>query len=155
MFPETYVIAGVTTDEDTIRVKGRTVISAVDRAEVVRGCKYVDEVIENCEPVLNQEFMDQYQIDYFAHADTREVPGIKDPYRFIKDKGKFLVIPRITSWGSTTEIISRVIRDQDEYVGRQIKNGASRRDMNISWLHMAWINAWKYFFPSGTGGKAM
>ncbi|KAI0886602.1 uncharacterized protein GGS22DRAFT_115532 [Annulohypoxylon maeteangense] len=135
IFPDTHVIVGVTTDPDTIRVKGLTVISAEDRAQVVRGCKYVDEVIQDCEPVLTPEFMDEYCIDYFAHADTNE----PDPYRFIKEQGKFLVIPRVKEWGSTTQIISRVIRNRDEYVLRQLKNGASRADMKISWLKLQWI----------------
>ncbi|KAI1440192.1 hypothetical protein F5Y02DRAFT_403684 [Annulohypoxylon stygium] len=79
--------------------------------------------------------MDEYCIDYFAHADTTE----PDPYRFIKEQGKFLVIPRVKGWGSTTQIISQVIRNRDEYVLRQLKNGASRVDMNISWLKLLWI----------------
>ncbi|KAI0437245.1 hypothetical protein F4803DRAFT_539529 [Xylaria telfairii] len=134
MFPNTHVIVGVTTDADTIRVKGPPVISAVDRARVVRGCKHVDEVIENCEPVLTPEFMETYNIDYFAHADTSDLPLAPDPYRFVKEQGKFLVIPRVKEWGSTTNIISQLIRNRDEYVLRQLKNGALRKDMDISWL---------------------
>ncbi|KAI2470181.1 hypothetical protein F4781DRAFT_185616 [Annulohypoxylon bovei var. microspora] len=143
-FPNTHLIVGVTTDPDTIRVKGLTVVSSTDRAQVVRGCKYVDEVIQSCEPVLSPEFMDEYRIDYFAHADTTDRPGKPDPYRFIKEQGKFLVIPRVREWGSTTEIISRIIRDRDEYVLRQLKNGASRTDMKVSWLKVQWIKMRKY-----------
>ncbi|KAI9151498.1 putative choline-phosphate cytidylyltransferase [Paramyrothecium foliicola] len=139
MFPETFIIVGVTTDRDTARVKGITVINAADRATIVRGCKYVDEVIENCEPTLTPRFMDEQQIDYFAHADTANSAGWPDPYRFIKEEGKFLVIPRIKDWGSTTQIISRVIRDRDDYVFRQLKNGATLDDMRISWLKFQWI----------------
>ncbi|KAL7920231.1 hypothetical protein ACQKWADRAFT_299307 [Trichoderma austrokoningii] len=148
IFPSTYVIVGVTTDPDTVRVKGLTVISAADRACVVRGCKYVDDVIENCELVLRPEFMSANRIDYFAHADTTDLPGQPDPYRFIKEQGKFLVIPRIKEWGSTTEIISRVIRNQDEYVMRQLKNGALRTDMKVSWLKLQWIKTRRSFSRS-------
>ena len=76
--------------------------------------------------------MDECRIDYFAHADTTDRPGEPDPYRFVKEQGKFLVIPRVKEWGSTTEIISRIIRNRDEYVLRQLKNGASRADMKVS-----------------------
>lgn len=75
--------------------------------------------------------MNEYRIDYFAHADTTDHPLEPDPYRFIKEQGKFLVIPRVKEWGSTTEIISRIIRNQDEYVLRQLKNGVSRADMKV------------------------
>ncbi|PNP51613.1 hypothetical protein THARTR1_07730 [Trichoderma harzianum] len=151
MFPSTHIIVGVTTDPDTVRVKGLTVISAADRACIVRGCKYVDEVIENCEPVLTPEFMGANRIDYFAHADTADLPGQPDPYRFIKEQGEFLVIPRIKEWCSTTEIISRVIRNRDEYVIRQLRNGASRADMKVSWLKLQWIKARRSFHRSSRG----
>ncbi|KAI0098564.1 hypothetical protein GGR51DRAFT_430728 [Nemania sp. FL0031] len=141
-FPNTHVIVGVTTDLDTIRVKGLTVISASDRAKIVRGCKYVDEVIQNCEPVLTPEFMDEYRIDYFAHADTTE----PDPYRFVKEQGRFLVIPRAEQLDSTTQIISRVIRNRDEYVLRQVKNGVVLADMKVSWLRFQWIKVRKRYF---------
>lgn len=144
VFPNTHIIVGVTTDRDTVRVKGLTVIAAADRDQVVRACKYVDEVIQNCEPVLTPEFMNEYRIDYFAHADTADSPGNPDPYRFIKEQGKFLVIPRVKEWGSTTETISRVIRNRNEYVLRQLKNGAKRTDMKISWLKLRWIKMCAY-----------
>ncbi|CEJ93572.1 hypothetical protein VHEMI09150 [[Torrubiella] hemipterigena] len=139
IFLETYVIVGVTTDSDTLRVKGPTVINATDRAAIVKGCKFVDEVIANCEPVLTMEFMDKYCIDYFAHADTMDSPGWQDPYRQIKEDGRFLVIPRIKDWGSTTEIISQIIKNQDDYLLRQLKNGATLADMQVSWLKLQWI----------------
>lgn len=139
MFPETYIIVGVTTDNDTARVKGPSVINAKARAQMVRSCKFVDEVIEGCEPVLTGEFLKEYNIDYFAHADTTDSPGWPDPYRFIKEQGKFLVIPRVKDWGSSTQIISRIIRDRDEYIFRQLKNGATLADMKISWIKFQWI----------------
>jgi hypothetical protein len=125
-------------------VKGLTVINAADRARIVRGCKYVDEVIENCEPTLTPKFMEEQDIDYFAHADTTDSPGWTDPYRFIKEQGKFLVIPRVREWGSTTQIITRIIRDRDDYVFRQFHNGATLTDMRISWLEFQWLKIRKY-----------
>lgn len=123
---------GVTEDIDTERAKGLTVMSGVERSEVVRACKWVDEVIEDCPPVLLPKFFEEYAIDYFAHDDDyRMAPGQEDPYAFVKRNGKFLVIPR-TSGISTTSIITRIIRDREKYIARQVMSGVQPEEMNVS-----------------------
>jgi hypothetical protein len=88
--------------------------------------------------------MDEQCIDYFAHADTADSPGMPDPYRFVKEQGKFLVIPRIKEWGSTTHIVSHILQKRDEYIFRQLKNGATLTDMRVSWMHFQWIKIRRY-----------
>ncbi|KAN0081913.1 hypothetical protein V8E54_003211 [Elaphomyces granulatus] len=117
--PNTYLIVGVTEDNDTLKAKGLTVMSGAERAEVVRACKHVDEVIEDCPPVLLPDFMEEYNIDYFAHHDEPLPLGYSDPYEFVKRDGKFLVIPR-TKGISSTSIVTRIIRDRDKYIARSI-----------------------------------
>lgn len=123
---------GVTEDVDTQKAKGLTVMSGAERSEVVRACKWVDEVIQDCPPVLLPEFFEEYNIDYFAHDDDYQMPpGREDPYAFVKRDGKFLVIPR-TSGISTTSIITRIIRHREEYIARQVRSGVSPEEMNVS-----------------------
>ena len=68
-FPDTYLIVGVTGDEETHMRKGLTVLSGAERAETIRHCKWVDEVIPNCPWVVTPEFLSEHQIDYVAHDD--------------------------------------------------------------------------------------
>lgn len=107
-FPDVYLIVGVTGDEDTHKRKGLTVLSAAERAETVRHCKWVDEVIESCPWIVTNDFLEKHQIDYVAHDDIpyADEEGGDDIYKPIKEAGKFLVTQR-TEGVSTTGIITK------------------------------------------------
>lgn len=108
-FPEVYLLVGVTGDEETHRRKGLTVLSGVERAETVRHCKWVDEVIENCPWIVTPEFLEEHQIDYVAHDDIPYGADEGDDiYKPIKEAGKFLVTQR-TEGVSTTGIITKYV----------------------------------------------
>ncbi|KAJ5740907.1 hypothetical protein N7493_000779 [Penicillium malachiteum] len=133
-FPDTYLIVGVTGDEETHLRKGLTVLSGAERAETIRHCKWVDEVIPNCPWVVTPDFLSEHQIDYVAHDDLPyQAAEGDDIYEPIKAQGKFLVTQR-TEGVSTTGIITRIVRDYDQYISRQFKRGASRQELNVSWL---------------------
>ncbi|KAG0152820.1 hypothetical protein PDIDSM_2625 [Penicillium digitatum] len=133
-FPDTYLIVGVTGDEETHLRKGLTVLSGAERAETIRHCKWVDEVIPCCPWIVTPEFLSEHEIDYVAHDDLPyEAAEGDDIYGPIKEQGKFLVTQR-TEGVSTTGIITRVVRDYDQYISRQFKRGASRQELNVSWL---------------------
>src|SRR5271170_3209962 len=133
-FPSTYLMVGVTGDAETHKRKGLTVLTGAERAETVRHCKWVDEVIPNCPWIVTPEFLAQHNIDYVAHDD--EPYGAEegdDIYAPIKREGKFLVTQR-TEGVSTTGIITKIVRDYEKYIARQLKRGTSRQELNISWL---------------------
>ncbi|KAJ5243740.1 hypothetical protein N7489_003836 [Penicillium chrysogenum] len=133
-FPDTYLIVGVTGDEETHLRKGLTVLSGAERAETIRHCKWVDEVIPCCPWIVTPEFLSEHKIDYVAHDDLPYGAAEGDDiYAPIKEQGKFLVTQR-TEGVSTTGIITRVVRDYDQYISRQFKRGASRQELNVSWL---------------------
>lgn len=128
--PNTHLIVGVTGDEDMRKVKGTTVMSVTERAEVVRACKYVDEVIEDCPSILLPEFVAQLHIDYFGCSeDSLLITGF-DPYKFLKLQGKAFVIPRTQSI-SSTDIVTRIIRDREIFIEKQLNNGVTRAQLNI------------------------
>ncbi|KAK5676008.1 choline-phosphate cytidylyltransferase [Elasticomyces elasticus] len=133
-FPDTYLIVGVTGEAETHKRKGLTVMSAKERAESLRHCRWVDEVIEDCPWILNMDFLEKNNIDYVAHDD--EPYGASegdDIYKPIKERGMFLVTQR-TEGVSTTGIITKIVRDYEQYVSRQLKRGTKRQELNISWL---------------------
>lgn len=133
-FPNTQLIVGVTGDVETHKRKGLTVMSAKERAESVRHCRWVDQVIEDCPWVIDVEFLEKHDIDYVAHDDLPYGAAEGDDiYKPIKEKGMFLVTQR-TEGVSTTGIITKIVRDYEQYISRQLKRGTSRQELNVSWL---------------------
>ncbi|KAI1502644.1 hypothetical protein F5X99DRAFT_155131 [Biscogniauxia marginata] len=133
-FDNVYLLVGVTGDEETHQRKGLTVLSGAERAETVRHCKWVDEVIESCPWIVTPEFLEKHQIDYVAHDDIPYGADEGDDiYAPIKRQGKFLVTQR-TEGVSTTGIITKIVRDYEKYIARQLKRGTSRQELNVSWL---------------------
>lgn len=106
-FPNTYLLVGVTGDKETHKRKGLTVLTGEERAETVRHCKWVDEVIENCPWIVSPGFLDEHKIDYVAHDDLPYGADEGDDiYKPVKEQGKFLVTQR-TEGVSTTGIITK------------------------------------------------
>lgn len=108
-FPDTYLLVGVTGDAETHKRKGLTVLSGAERAETVRHCKWVDEVIPGCPWIVTPEFLEEHKIDYVAHDDLPYGADEGDDiYKPIKEQGKFLVTQR-TEGVSTTGIITKYV----------------------------------------------
>ncbi|KAF6229593.1 hypothetical protein HO173_011448 [Letharia columbiana] len=133
-FPDVYLMVGVTGDAETHKRKGLTVLSGAERAETLRHCKWVDEVIPNCPWIVTPDFLEKHKIDYVAHDDLPYGADEGDDiYTPIKREGKFLVTQR-TEGVSTTGIITKIVRDYEKYIARQFKRGTSRQELNVSWL---------------------
>lgn len=61
--------------------------------EIVRYCKWVDEVVESCFWIVIFEFFEKYKIDYVVYDDILYgVDEGDDIYVLIKVVGKFLVM---------------------------------------------------------------
>lgn len=132
--PNVTLICGVPSDVETHRRKGLTVLTDVQRCETLKHCKWVDEVIPDAPWAVTPEFLDLHKIDYVAHDDLPYASGDSDDiYRPIKEQGKFLATQR-TEGISTSDIITKVIRDYDKYLMRNFARGASRQELNVSWF---------------------
>ncbi|AOW04249.1 hypothetical protein B0I72DRAFT_138666 [Yarrowia lipolytica] len=133
-FPNAVLIVGIPSDKETHKRKGLTVLSDVQRYETVRHCKWVDEVVEDAPWCVTMDFLEKHKIDYVAHDDLPYASGNDDDiYKPIKEKGMFLATQR-TEGISTSDIITKIIRDYDKYLMRNFARGANRKDLNVSWL---------------------
>ncbi|GMF07282.1 unnamed protein product [Ambrosiozyma monospora] len=133
-FPNVELVVGIPNDKETHARKGLTVLSDKQRYETVRHCKWVDEVVEDAPWILDMKFLVDHKIDYCAHDDLPYVAdGIDDIYKPMKEHGMFLATQR-TEGISTSDIITKIIRDYDKYLMRNFARGATRKELNVSWF---------------------
>lgn len=133
-FTDVTLVCGVPSDLETHKRKGLTVLSDAQRCESLRHCRWVDEVVPNAPWCVTKEFLDEHKIDYVAHDDLPYASTDSDDiYRPIKEQGRFLVTQR-TDGISTSDIITKIIKDYDKYLMRNFARGATREELNVSWL---------------------
>lgn len=108
----TYLIAGVNSDATITACKGKPVCNEQERLDTVRGCKWVDEVVEGVPYIMNEEYLlyviEKYRIDYIVHGDDPCIVDGKNVYETAVNLGKYLTIPR-TEGISTTDIVGRML----------------------------------------------
>jgi choline-phosphate cytidylyltransferase len=132
LFPHSYLIVGVSGDKETIEKKGKIVMNEQERSDILRHCKWVDEVIMPCPWILTVDFLRKHNIHYVAHdAIPYTGEGVEDIYSEVKKLGMFKETQR-TDGISTSDIILRIIKDYDMYVWRSLKRGYNRKDLGIS-----------------------
>lgn len=61
-FPSVHLIVGVCNDELTHEKKGKTVLNGDERAESLRHCRWVDEVVKDAPWMVDQEFLDKHRV---------------------------------------------------------------------------------------------
>ncbi|KAI8331345.1 hypothetical protein BC941DRAFT_403780 [Chlamydoabsidia padenii] len=133
-FDNVYLLVGVCSDKETHKRKGKTVMTDTERYEALRHIKWVDEVVEDAPWIITQDFIDKHQIDYVAHdAEPYVSSDSGDVYSFVKAQGKFLPTQR-TDGISTSDLITRIVRDYDAYLRRNLERGVTAKELNISFL---------------------
>ncbi len=62
LLPNAVLVVGVCSDATTHRLKGKTVMTEVERYESVRHCRWVDEVVEDAPWIISKEFMERHNV---------------------------------------------------------------------------------------------
>lgn len=134
LFPNTHLIVGVCNDELTHRLKGKTVMVDTERAESLRHCRWVDEVVEDAPWIVTMDFIEKHNIDYVAHGEDIILgEDGEDIYKMVKDLGKYKTIKR-TDGISTSDLILRIVKDYDQYVRRNLARGYTGKQMNVGYV---------------------
>ncbi|TBT98882.1 ethanolamine-phosphate cytidylyltransferase, partial [Hamiltosporidium magnivora] len=108
----TYLIAGVHSTKEISLNKGLPVMTDEERYEVVRACRYVDEIIENAPFVTQLSVIQSHNCHIVVHGNDPIVDeNGNDCYQEVKKKGMFREFER-TLGISTTEIVGRMLLKQ-------------------------------------------
>ncbi|XP_044737621.1 ethanolamine-phosphate cytidylyltransferase [Chrysoperla carnea] len=103
------LIVGVHTDEEIAKHKGPPVFTEEERYKMVRGIKWVDEVVEGAPYVTTLETLDKYNCQFCVHGDdiTVTADGV-DTYHLVKAAGRYKEVKR-TQGVSTTDLVGRML----------------------------------------------
>ncbi|XP_018574297.1 ethanolamine-phosphate cytidylyltransferase isoform X2 [Anoplophora glabripennis] len=104
-----YLIVGVHTDEEITKHKGPPVFTEEERYKMVRGIKWVDEVVEGAPYVTTLDTLDKYDCDFCVHGDdiTMTADGV-DTYHLVKSADRYREVQR-TAGVSTTDLVGRML----------------------------------------------
>lgn len=104
-----HIIVGVHSDAEILRNKGPPLFDERERYDLIRGCRWVDQVVEDVPYVTQLTSIDEHKIDYVVHGDdpVLDADG-NDCYAFAKASGRYLECKR-TEGISTTSLIDRIL----------------------------------------------
>eukprot|EP00163_Fabomonas_tropica_P006212 TRINITY_DN157_c0_g1_i5.p1 TRINITY_DN157_c0_g1~~TRINITY_DN157_c0_g1_i5.p1 ORF type:complete len:243 (+),score=51.12 TRINITY_DN157_c0_g1_i5:850-1578(+) len=114
-------------------MKGMTVMSADERMECVRHCRWVDEVVPDAPWVPDEAWFEKNKIDIIVHGEDAAVYDGVDSYGFAKEKGMYRTIKR-TEGISTSDLITRIVRNHKTYLKRNFSRGYTRQELNVGVL---------------------
>lgn len=103
------LVVGVNSDAEILKNKGPPVLNEKERADILRACKWVDEIAEATEYTVTEETLDRYNCQYYAHGDDPviDVNGV-DMVALLRAKGRFKMFKR-TEGVSTTDIVGKLL----------------------------------------------
>ena len=105
------LIVGVHNDEQVITYKNVPIILYRDRLEMIRCCKYIDEVYENADLITTDDLLNKLKADYvFAGRENEEY--IKKYYQVSEDK---LILLDRTTHICTSDIIKKIKNHQNSH----------------------------------------
>ena len=113
------LIVGVHSDADVESYKRIPIINEEDRYEIVKACKYVDEVIESAPLKITKEFLEEYKIDLVVHGD--DISGEVLKQHEVTINMGILKIISYTKGVSTTKLIDKVRKQNNQLRLKEIE----------------------------------
>ncbi len=94
-----------------------------ERSDIVRACKWVDEVYEDTEYFVTLDTLDRYNCQYYSHGDdpVMALDGT-DICAELNKHGRFRVFKR-TEGVSTTDIVGKLLKLTED--SEEVKNPSS------------------------------
>ena len=138
-----YLIVGVHSQAVVRAKKGDTLMKEAERYEIVRHCRYADCVIQDApwSNEIDEKMLSRHEIHFVAHADIPSFSeNTKGIYRDLKKKGRFAATNR-TEGVSTSDIITRVLKNYDTYIKRNMQRGYMREQLNYGHVHAVFFAA--------------
>jgi cytidyltransferase-like protein len=104
------LVVGVVGDRDVLTYKPAPILTHAERVAVVRGCRFVDRVLEAPAPLYcTCAFLDQIGADFCCHADDMSAEELARWYGDLIPAGRLKLV-RYTPGISSREIVARVAR---------------------------------------------
>jgi ethanolamine-phosphate cytidylyltransferase len=126
------LVAGVNGDEEIIKNKGPPIMNCKERAEIIRACKFVDEVIEDTVYSVNVDVLDKYNCQYYAHGDDPCIDSEgNDICKILAAQGRFKVFKR-TEGVSTTDIVGKLLLLTNDNSNRRPRGNSFDKPMIAS-----------------------
>ena len=79
------LIVGVHNDEQVMTYKNKPIINYYDRLEIVKSCRYVDEIYENADLITTDDILIKLKAD-FVFAGNENPEYLKKYYQVSSDK---------------------------------------------------------------------
>lgn len=102
------LIVGVHNDEQVMTYKKAPIISYADRLEMVKSCRYVDDVYENADLITTNDLLFKLNADH-VFAGRENLEYINKYYQVSNDK---LILLDRTSHICTSDIINKIIKNR-------------------------------------------
>lgn len=108
---DVYLIVGVHSDKAVASYKNnrKPVFCMDDRVEIIKACRYVDEIIPNANIEITNAFLDKHRIDIVIHGEDMSEILTKFMYKVPIARGIMRVVPYYQSI-STTKIIEGILK---------------------------------------------
>lgn len=127
------LVVGTNSDEEVVKTKGAPpLLTTAERSEIIRACRWVDEVAEGTEYSVNVGILDRYNCDYYVHGDDAALDADgNDICAQLEEAGRFKMFKRTTGV-STTDIIGKllyILKDNQPKQSQRKRSNSFNRPM--------------------------